>query len=64
MTMMMYVIITERWKLHGNISQNGYGNAMIGRYGGSFEEDIRRLMSDRVYRTMQFGYTGKVCTNS
>ena len=27
-------------KLHGNISQNGYGNAMIGRYGGCFEECI------------------------
>ena len=27
-------------KLHGNISQNGYGNAMIGWYGGCFEEDI------------------------
>ena len=25
-------------KLHGNISWNGYGNAMIGRYGGCFEE--------------------------
>ena len=31
---------TERWKLHGNISSNGYGNAIIGRYGGCFEEDI------------------------
>ena len=29
---------TERWKLHGNISWNGYGNAIIGRYGGYFEE--------------------------
>ena len=38
MTMMMYVIKTERWKLHGNISRNGYGNAIIGRYGGCFEE--------------------------
>ena len=28
----------KRWKLHGNISQNGYGNAIIGRYGGCFEE--------------------------
>jgi hypothetical protein len=28
----------ERWKLHGNISRNGYGNAIIGRYGGCFEE--------------------------
>ena len=27
-------------KLHGNISRNGYGNAIIGRYGGCFEEDI------------------------
>ena len=27
-------------KLHGNISRNGYGNGMIGRYGGYFEEGI------------------------
>ena len=27
-------------KLHGNISQNGYGNSMIGRYDGYFEEGI------------------------
>ena len=27
-------------KLHGNISQNGYGNDIIGRYGGCFEEGI------------------------
>ena len=27
--------------LHGNISRNGYGNAIIGRYGGCFEEGIR-----------------------
>ena len=41
----------DKWnsgKLHGNISRNGYGNAIIGSYGGSFEEDIRRLMCDRV----------------
>ena len=25
--------------MHGNISRNGYGNAIIGRYGG-FEEGI------------------------
>ena len=36
-------------KLHGNISRNGYGNAIIGRYGGCFEEDIRRFMSKRAY---------------
>src|SRR3954463_14095859 len=27
-------------KLHGNIFRNGYGNAIIGRYGGCFEEGI------------------------
>ena len=27
-------------KLHGNISRNGYGNAIVGRYGGYFEEGI------------------------
>ena len=27
-------------KLHGNISHNGYGNAIIGRYGGYLEEGI------------------------
>ena len=27
-------------KLHGNISRNGYGNAIIGRYGGGFKEGI------------------------
>ena len=38
MKMMVRVIIMERCKLHGNISRNGYGNAIIGRYGGCFEE--------------------------
>ena len=41
MTVMEHVII--KWndgKLHGNISQNGYGNAIKGRYGGCFEEGI------------------------
>ena len=51
-------------KLHGNISRNGYGNAIIGRYGGCFEEDIRRLMCDRAYHITGFGCTGEVCTNS
>ena len=37
-------------KLHGNISRNGYGNAIIGRYGGCFEEVIwyrRKLRGSR-----------------
>ena len=57
----------DKWnggKLHGNISQNGCGNAIIGRRGGCFEEDIRRLMCDRAYRIMGFGCTDEVCTNS
>ena len=61
---MIYAIKTERRKLHGNISQNGYGNAIIGRYGGCFKEDIRSLMCDRAYNITGFGCTGEVCTNS
>ena len=65
MTMMMRVIINGMVeKLHGNISRNGYGNAIIGRYGGCFEEDIRRFMCDRAYRITGFGCTVEVCTNS
>ena len=44
MTMMVCVIINGTVELHGNISQNGYGNAIIGRYGGYFEEGIRRVL--------------------
>mgnify|MGYP005823142525 CR=1 FL=1 len=50
--------------MHGNISQNGYGNAMIGRYSGCFEEDIRRFMCDRAYHITGFGCTGEVCTTT
>ena len=51
-------------KLHGNISRNGYGNAIIGRYGGCFEGGIWWFMCDRAYRITGFGCTGEVCTNS
>ena len=48
--------INIRWKLHNNVSRNGYGNAMIGSYGGCFEEDIMWLMCERAYRlTMHRG---------
>ena len=41
MTIMERVIMNRTVeKLHGNISWNGYRNAMIGRYGGCFEEGI------------------------
>ena len=36
-------------KLHGNISRNGYGNAMIGRYGGCFEEAHYRNIQAKFY---------------
>jgi hypothetical protein len=34
-------------ELHGNISRNGYGNAIIGRYGGCFEERNRSGLMHR-----------------
>ena len=52
--------VTELWKLHGNISRNGYGNAMICRYGGCFEEDKERFMCDRAYHATGFGCTDEV----
>ena len=41
--------VMRRWMLHGNVSRKGYGNALIGRYGGCFEEDIMTFMYDRAY---------------
>ena len=40
-------MMTERWKMHGNISRNGYGNAIIGRYGGCFEERYKVGLTHR-----------------
>ena len=34
-------------ELHDNISRNGYGIVVIGRYGGCFEEDVG-LMCRRI----------------
>ena len=39
MTKVMHVIIMMM-EVAWHISRNGYGNAMIGRYGGCFEEGI------------------------
>ena len=47
--MMVRVIINRTVELHGNISRNGYENAMIGRYGGCFEEDHRRNIQAKFY---------------
>ena len=41
--------------LHGNISRNGYGNAIIGRYGGCFEEGIWYLRKVRGIREASNG---------
>ena len=64
MTMMTCHDKRNGGKLHGNISRNGSGNAIIGRYGGCFEEDIRRFMCERAYHITGFGCTGEVCTTS
>ena len=45
--------------LHGDVSRNGYGNAMIGSYGGCFEEDIMWLMCERAYRLMDLDAPAK-----
>ena len=50
--------------MHGKISWNGYGKAIIGRYGGYFVEDIIRLMCDRAYHIIGFGCTDEVYTTS
>ena len=42
-------------KLHGNISWNGSGNVIIGRYGGYFEEDIRRFILCVIERIISRG---------
>ena len=48
----------EWWKLHGNISRNGYGNAMIGRYGGLCV--IERIISRGLDAAAKFAPTLKV----
>ena len=39
----------RRWMLHGNVSRKGYGNALMGRYGGYFEERYKEAYDDRAY---------------
>ena len=53
----------ERWMLHDNVSRNGYGNAIIGRYGGCFEEDIMRLMYERAYHPKDLDVPTKFAPN-
>ena len=37
------------WMLHGNVSRKGYGNALICRYGGCFEEGYNEAYDEKVY---------------
>lgn len=54
-----------RWKLHGNISRNNYGNAVVGRYGGCFEEDVCAYVQEiKIKSSHGFGCTGEICTTS
>ena len=53
----------ERWMFHGNVYRNGYGNAMIGRYGGCFEEDIMRIVYDIAYHSKYLDAPAKFAPN-
>ena len=49
--MTMKYQVMRRWMLHGNVSRKGYGNALIGRYGGCFEERYNEAYDDRAYHS-------------
>ena len=50
--------------LHGNVSRKGYGNALIGRYGGCFEEGYKEVYDDRAYHAKELDVPAKVDANS
>src|ERR1041385_3599282 len=50
--------------LHGNVSRKGYGNALIVRYGGCFEERYKEAYDDRAYRAKGLDVPAKVDANS
>src|SRR3954463_9667136 len=54
----------KRWMLHVNISQKGYGNSLIGRFGGCFEERYKEVYDDRAYHAKGLYVPVKVDTNS
>src|SRR3954469_21773904 len=41
--------VMRRWMLHDNVSRKGYGNTLVGRYGGCFEERYKEAYDDRAY---------------
>ena len=64
MTMNAQVIKMEAMEIARQYILECLWKDIIGRFGGCFEEDIIRLMSDRVYHITGFGCTCEVCTNS
>src|ERR1041385_774035 len=50
--------------LHGNIARKGYGNALVGRYGGCFEEGYKEVYDDRAYRAKGLDVPAKVDASS
>ena len=50
--------------LHGNISRKAYGNALIDRYGGCFEEGYKEIYVDRAYHSKGLDVPAKVDSNS
>src|ERR1041385_892659 len=53
-----------RWMLHGNVSRKGYGNALVGRYGGCFDKGYKEAYDDRAYRAKDLDVPAKVDANS
>src|ERR1044071_9576375 len=56
--------VMRRWMLHGNESRKGFGNALIGRYGGCFEEGYKEVYDDIAYRAKGLDAPAKVDANS
>src|ERR1041385_3733761 len=51
--------VMRRWMLHVNVSRKGYGNALIGRYGGYFEVRYYEAYDDRAYHAKDFDALAK-----
>ena len=50
--------------VHGNISRKGYGNALIGRYGGCFDERYKEVYDEKAYLAKGLDVPVKVDANS
>src|SRR3954467_14411374 len=54
----------RRWMLPDNVSRKGYVKALIGRYGGCFEEGYKEVYDDRAYRAKGLYVPANVDANS